>query len=470
MDGHGGHFFRLRSSIDTTELDEFACDLMRTATLGFLVLVSACVGDSALYPPRPLDAPMSAIADPSPSRVVLHATITAAGMKKALEDNVPLVGEGVLPLLRRERKFTWRRGPVALKFDRGRLAIELHVDANVDMPVGSIDAPLDFHIAAEPVLTSEYKAKLQSIEVRVTSEGKLIRAVDKFADVLPKIQGEIDKKIADFVYDLRPILNETFQRIVRPIDLPIGDATGCAYLRVLSVEAGPTVLADGFEKDLAFVVAPSVTFPCALEDKAEALPPLANVSSIPSGPFVVSIPIAARYDELAKAMTLAFSDGKLFFSKEHPDLYLTNPEVYASREQLVLKLRIAGPARKFGVNVDMNGDLFMTGHPAVVDNELRVPDLEPTIETSNFLLKVKATIDGAEIREQARAALRLDLSARLKVARDKLSTNLTFGDGQGCVRADTDKIEVNGVHVHSQYLRVYVSVTGRTNAYVPCPR
>ncbi len=27
----------------------------------------------------------------------------------------------------------------------------------------------------------------------------------------------------------------------------------------------------------------------------------------------------------------------------------------------------------------------MTGHPAVVDNELRVPDLEPTIETSNFL-------------------------------------------------------------------------------------
>ncbi len=442
---------------------------MRTVTLSLLAALSACVGDSALYPPRPPETPGEAIADPSPSRVVVHATITAAGLKKALEDNVPLAGEGVLPLLRRERKFTWRRGPIALKFDRGRVAIELHVDANVDMPVGSIDAPLDFHIGAEPVLTSEYKAKLQSVDVRVTSEGKLIRAVDKFADVLPKIRGEIDKKVADFEYELRPILDESFQRIARPIEFPLGDATGCANLRVLSVEAGPTVLADGFEKDLAFIVAPSVTLPCAHEDKAQPLPPLANVSSIQSGPFIVSIPIAARYDELAKAMTLAFTDGRLFFSKEHPELYLSHPEVYASRDKLVLKLRIGGPAKKFGLSVDMNGDLFMTGHPTVVDNELRVPDLEPTIETSNFLLKLKTTIDSTDIREQARSALKLDLSARLKAAREKLSTNLTFGSGQGCVKAEADKIEVSGVHVHSEYLRVYVGVTGRASLYVPCP-
>ena len=36
----------------------------------------------------------------------------------------------------------------------------------------------------------------------------------------------------------------------------------------------------------------------------------------------------------------------------------------------------------------------MTGHPSVVDNELRVPDLEPTIETSNFLVKLGAAIGG----------------------------------------------------------------------------
>ena len=40
------------------------------------------------------------------------------------------------------------------------------------------------------------------------------------------------------------------ERVARPIDLPLGDAHGCAMLKVLGVEAGPTVLADGFEKDL----------------------------------------------------------------------------------------------------------------------------------------------------------------------------------------------------------------------------
>ena len=45
------------------------------------------------------------------------------------------------------------------------------------------------------------------------------------------------------------------ERVARPIDLPLGDAHGCAMLKVRGVEAGPTVLADGFEKDLALVIA-----------------------------------------------------------------------------------------------------------------------------------------------------------------------------------------------------------------------
>jgi hypothetical protein len=104
-----------------------------------------------------------------------------------------------------------------------------------------------------------------------------------------------------------------------------------------------------------------------------------------------------------------------------------------------------------------------------VDNELRVPDLEPTIETSNFLLKLKAAVDGNNIRDQARAALKLDIGERLRSVKDKLSTNLAFGNGQGCVKAAADKIEVSGVHVHANYLRVYVGVVGRASVYLPCP-
>ncbi len=432
-------------------------------------LLASCVGGGALYPPRPPSVPGEAIADPAPSRVVMHATITSAGLKKALEENMPGAGEGTFPLLGKERRYTWKRGPMALKFDRGRISLQLHVDANADMPVGSLDLPLDFQIAAEPVISSEYSAKLQSLELKVTSDGRLVRAADRIADLLPKLQKEVEKKLVDFAYDLRPTLGEAFQRVSRPIPLPLGDAKGCANLKVLSVEAGPTVLADGFEKDLAMVIAPSVTIPCAFEDKPQPLPPLANVATLQPGPFTVSIPVAARYDELAKAMSLVFTDGKLFFSKEYPQLYLTEPEIYAAKDQIVLKLHLGGPVQKYGIGLDLNGDLYMAGHPAVVDNELRVPDLEPTIETSNFLLKLKATLDAGSIRDQARAALKLDLSERLKPVKQKLSTDLAFGNGQGCVKAEADKIEIGGVHVHEQYLRVYVGVTGRASVYLPCP-
>ena len=432
-------------------------------------LVAGCAGEGSLYPPRPPSTPGEAIADPTPSRVVMHTTITSAGMKSALEESVPGTGEGTFPLLGKERKYTWKRGPATVKFDRGRIGIELHVDANADMPVGSLDIPLDFHIAAEPVVTSEYTVKLQSLELRVTSEGRLMRAADKIGDVLLKLQREVEKKLAEFAYDLRPTLGEAFQRVSRPIELPLGDAKGCANLKVLGVEAGPTVLADGFEKDLALVIAPSVTIPCAFEDKPQPLPPLANVATLQPGPFTVSIPIAARYDELAKAMGLAFTNGKLFFAKEAPELYMADPEVYAAKDQIVLKLHIGGPIHKYGIDLDLNGDLYMTGHPVVVDNELRVPDLEPTLETSNFLLKLGAAIGGNTMRDQARAALKLDLSERLKSVKQKLSTDLAFGNGQGCVKAEADKIEISAVHVHGAYLRVYVSVTGRASVYVPCP-
>ncbi len=433
-----------------------------------LAVVAVACGAEAVYPPRPPETPGEAIADPTPSRVVMHTTVTRVGLTGALEDGVPKSGEGTFPLMGRERRFTWKRDAVKLSFSGGRIHLDLHVDANADMPISSLDIPLDFHIAAEPVITSEYVAKLQSLEVKVDSTGRLVKFADTVADVLGKVKGEVENKLVAFQYDLRPLLGEAFQRVAKPIDLPLGDAKGCAFLKVLGVEAGPTVLADGFEKDLAMVIAPSVTIPCAVSSDPQPLPPLANVATIQPGPFTVSIPIAARYDELAKAMGLAFTNGKLFFAKDYPELYLADPEVYAAKDQIVLKIHLGGNVHK-GIDLDLNGDIFLTGHPVVVDNELRVPDLEPTIETSSFLLKLGAAVSGNTLRDQARAALKLDIGERLRAVKDKLASDLAFGNGQGCVKAAADKIEVSGVHVHANYLRVYVSVVGRASVYVPCP-
>jgi hypothetical protein len=53
--------------------------------------------------------------------------------------------------------------------------------------------------------------------------------------------------------------------------------------------------------------------------------------------------------------------------------------------------------------------------------------------------------------------------------RKKLSSDLTFGDNHGCLRAAVSKIEITGVHTHQGYLRVYVALTGQASVYLPCP-
>ena len=445
---------------------------MRSWLLCAVVIVGAagCAGGTqAVYPARPPAVPGLAVADPAPSRVVVHATVTSVGLKQALDQQIPKNGSGVFHAVGSDHRYLWSRKPVDIAFAQGRISVKAHVEATVEALGTTMDVPLDLEIGAEPVISSDYRARLQSPTVSVTTTDRRLKIAQSLGGALDAIRDQIDQQVRSFSYDLRPVILEAHGRIAKPIDLPLGDAHGCAMLTVMGIEAGPTVLADGIEKDLAIVVAPSVTLPCTYPATEAPLPPLANVASLPTGPFTVSIPIAARYEELQKAMSLAFTNGKLYFSKEFPALYMEKPEVYASKDQLVLKLHINGPIHKFGIDMTLDGDLYMVGHPTVVDNEIRVPDLEPTIETQSFLLRLKAALDGNSIRDQARDALHLDIGDRLTEVRNKLSSDLTFGDNQGCLRAAVSKIEITGVHTHQGYLRVYVALTGQASVYLPCP-
>jgi hypothetical protein len=397
-------------------------------------------------------------------------TIGGDALRRELEERFPQTGEGTVPLFGKDRKFTWKRDPVAVRFDRGRVGVDLHLSADVDMPVSHVEVPFDFRIWCEPVISASYQARLQSTDVTVSSNDTRVKVANVAASVTEKIEKAALAELDKVSFDLKPTLADLYQRVARPIPLPLGDASGCAELGVLGIEAGPTVLANGIEKDVAFVVAPRVTLPCAapIDVEPSALPPLANVATLQSGPFTVEVPIAARYEELAKAMSLAFTDGKLFFSQEYPELYMEMPEVYASKDELVLKLHVAGPVHGFLVSSDIDGDIYFVGHPSVEDNELRVRDLEPTIETKSVLLKLKAALDGDSIRDEARAALRLDIGERMRAVRDKLSTDLAFADGKGCLKAEVNKIEVTRVVAHRSYLRVLVAVTGHAAVYAPC--
>jgi hypothetical protein len=440
------------------------------APLAAALAILSCSRFGPLYPPRPVPSEGPPLADPEPTRIVVHVAVTSAAMRAALEDAIPRTGDGTFPLLGGDRRYTWERGPLDVGFAQGRVLLSTKVRVGVALPLEKLDVPLDLRVGAEPVVSSAYAVKLQSVDVTVTSSDSRLNVADKLTGVYAKIGDAISGKVKAFAYDLRPLLEEAYARVSRPIDLPMGEASACARLKVLEVEAGPTVLADGLEKDLALVVAPSITLPCPdlHEDGPPQLPPLSNVAALTSGPFTVTLPIAARYDELTRAMSLAFTDGKLFFSAEYPQIYLEKPEIYESQGALVLKLHLAGPVHKMGIDTDLDGNLYLTGHPAVVDNELRVPDLEPTIETRGFLLSLKAMTDGDRIRDEARAALRLDIGARLHDATSKLGDELTFGSESGCFRGDVDRVEVTGVYPHAAYLRVHVSVTGRARASFPC--
>ncbi len=443
--------------------------------LGLGTLSSACT--EALYPPRPPLVPGPAIADPPHSRVNMHISLTETGLRELIEVTVPQTGEVPFSFLG-QRKLIWKRTPVELRFNNAASSIGVRATITGQATVAT-NPTITIKLTAEvqPALGSDYMALLQNPQVQVQSDDKLLRAAEWGAGALTIIKDEVEKRLRELRIDLRPLLAENYAKLARPIAFPVGDARACVKLGLQSIEAGPSVLSSGFEKDLSVVVAPSVTLPCSDEKGIAAgsvkLPPLHNVASIPSGPFEVTVPIAATYAELQKAMKQAFTDGKLVFDPEYPDLYLEKPELYASGGQIVTKLHLNGFVKK-GFKIDLVGDLYMSGTPEIVDNQLSVPNLEPTIETKSAILRLKTSIDSDKMKKQIRQALRLDIGSRLQAVRDKLSRDLVvrhkLNPGpEACVKADIGRVEIAGLFAHDAYLRMYVKVSARSAAYLPCP-
>ncbi len=434
-----------------------------------VVFLAGCAG-VPLYPAKPSGATGAPPSDPMPAKIVVHVAATSEGLRKALDASVPAAGDSTFEL-RGARTVHWSRGPFALRFADGRVEVKADLTLQAELPLmGKLTVPLTVAVVGEPVISTDWKARMQGAKVKLDSRDLRLRTLDGLAGALDVATSGLQDYIEAYAWDLTPQVKEAWAKVAKPLPLDVGGANACATLKVTAIEAGPTVLAGGFEKDLAFVVAPSVSLPCGTDALPASPPPLDNVATLPTGPFTVTVPIAAAYEELAHSMGLAFTDGKLHFSQSYQGLYFEKPEVFASTsDQLVLKLHLAGPIEAGMLKATLDGDLYFVGHPQVVDNELRIPDLEPTVETSGFLLGLKANLDRDGIRDQARQALKLDLGARLAAVRAKLSQDFGFGNDLGCLRAQVAKLEVTGVYPHASYLRVYVAATAQAGVYLPCP-
>jgi hypothetical protein len=475
------------------------------------------VDSQSVRPTRPASNAGRPISDPPPSRIVIHTTVFRDALTKKLAESIPRFGEGDAELFAgKTLHYTWQREPVALRFDRGRVVVSVKVNGRFNM-MGERFIPITLTIAGEPVMTPDFKALLQSSEVKVVATGP-VDAVNRAIE--EKLHGLVSTALDTFRLDVRPLLSSAFERIARPIEFTVGDQVACAELKVAALEAAPTVLADGLEKDLGIVVMPSVTLPCTPVDSLIAsahgadggtldtdgglastdggtalfatapsatdggtpgtdggtvaapqvvLPLLANVSTLPSGPFKVVIPVAARYEELSRVLESTMQ-GRLFFSSSHPELYLEEPEVYPSDDTVVIRMKLGGNAKVGAFSVPVGGEIFFSGHPRVIDNQLTVPDLEITPGTASELVKLKFALDYESVRDQARSALRVDVSERLEAVKDKMSTELSFAEDTGCVRAQVLRTEVTGIYPHPSFLRIYVQVDAQAGLYLPCKR
>src|SRR6185295_17178975 len=79
--------------------------ILGVSLLSVCLFLSAC--SEALYPPRPPQMPGPALAEPSPSRMTMHVSLTASGLSKLIEATVPQNGEVPFTLLG-QRKLVWR--------------------------------------------------------------------------------------------------------------------------------------------------------------------------------------------------------------------------------------------------------------------------------------------------------------------------------------------------------------------------
>ena len=66
--------------------------------------------------------------------------------------------------------------------------------------------------------------------------------------------------------------------------------------------------------------------------------------------------------------------------------------------------------------------------------------------------------------------MRVDVSERLAAVKDKLSTELSFSQDLGCVRATVFRSEVTGIFPHEHFLRIYVTVDAQAGLFMPCKR
>ncbi len=179
-----------------------------------------------------------------------------------------------------------------------------------------------------------------------------MRAADKVADVLPKLEKEVEKRLTEFSYDLRPTLGEAFQRIAKPHRSAARRRPRLRQPHGARRRGRPHRARRRHREGSGHRVAPCVTHPLRLpEDRAQPLPPLANVATIPARPVHGDHPRRRPLRRAGQGDGPGLHQREALLLQGPRALPRRTPRSTSAKDQLVLKSTSRAPSTSSGSNL-----------------------------------------------------------------------------------------------------------------------
>jgi hypothetical protein len=441
-----------------------------------LAVVTLALAGCAHDPPPPPSAPAPGgvvAGGPRPSTAVLHLSLAGDALRAAIDQQIPQSPSGDFTLHGIKLRASLSREPVDLHFENDRVVLHTTGTISVFGPVTGYNhkIPIDLTVRAAPVVASDYQVRLQDVDVDLHPTNPLLEKAAEVVGGLRWVDGLMRGKLGEVTYDLRPLLAQGATWANTPVKLPIDDKS-CVRARVSAVMAGPTILAGGFEKNLALVIAPSVyvegatpTGQCDPTTPPPPLPLLQNVEALQPGPFTVELPIDLDYGVVSREFGKRFIPaGGLRATPDH-DLFLDQPRVYPSSGKMVIAMHLSGKVGRY----QENGEIYLAGNPSAENGRFTVPDLAVTVESKDYLLKLANVVMSDDMAKSASAQMDFDLRPTI----DSITANLTRRfpvENLGCLIAGVDHVDVLGFEFHDASMRVRLAVTAHAEMDAPCPQ
>ena len=427
-----------------------------TSVLYFLI---SCA--KPIFPEVSADHVEQPIAQAQPFKHHIHFGATQEGLLAVLEEQLPT--EGVIK--HKKHQYQYSRGSFLLDIQDNHIRFVLPLSIQNIPAWGHAD--VDVTVQVRPLLTQDYKFLLQDLNIDIQLKGKSLKVLNWFVGIEDFLVSFIEEEVQNADMDIRPLMSELFATYAKPLSFPVGKTEGCIAYNISRIEMDDTKYIRGIEQDMTLTLAPSVTIPCNPLVENASLPVLNHISAVDTGHHEMVIPIAISYEGLRKSLGRIFTDGKFFFSAEHKELYVTEPDIFTVDESLIIKMNLKGKLRSiFSPKID--GAIYFKGTIRIRDNVLTVDEIDTYADTGELLLKLATDLKKQAIILELHKALKFDITQLIAQNKERFSRPYSLLNGKACAKNVIEDVTIDDIFLHKSYVRAYMRGYTSTSIYVPC--